>query len=285
LKNVPIYRGLVHYTQIVSSKSIKNTLVQAENRHDTIPFILTDYSAIHVKGIINDSDTLNLHLDIGSLDFRLTKNAINKNLERINKIQIGNLVWDNPNVQIANNVSHGMDGRFGWRVFDDKIVEIDYNKKLLIVHPYLPKKEKGYVKSKIKFIQSLFCIQATIIINNKNFTGDFLFDTGSDLAMVLDSLWTSIQKFPDTLKVIKKSSFSDGAGRRYETSIVSVPMLDINSFTLNNIPTSKLGFVSPVGFQMNYFGNDLLKRFNVIIDLKKDNIYLKPNSLYYLPYN
>ena len=169
-------------------------------------------------------------------------------------------------------------------MFDGKVVEIDYDKNQLIVHSKFVGHTKGYEKSAIKFIQSLFCVEATIRIDNKDYQGDFLFDTGSNLAMILDSTWMSVQNFPENLKILKRSSLSDGAGRKYETTIVVVPSLSISGFVLNNITTSKLGFKSPVGLQMNYFGNDLLKRFNVIIDLKNDNIYLKPNSLFAAPY-
>ena len=293
------------YTRIISSKSVGSPLKQAQNGHDTIPFILTKYNAIHVKSIVNNRDTLNLHFDLGSMDFRLTKSAVLgktnllanqpdaltgktkpdfNRLEKINTLQIGGLIWDNPTVGVANIAAQEMDGRFGWRVFDGKFVEIDYNKSRLIVHARLPKQRQGYVKSDIKFIQSLFCVEATIKAGGKNYTGDFLFDTGSNLAMILDSLWMKDQQFPKDLKIMKKLSFSDGAGRQYETSVVSVPTLSLSGFILDMIPTLLLGSKSPVPSRMNCFGNDLLKRFNVIIDLKNDHIYLKTNDLVGEPY-
>jgi hypothetical protein len=45
------------------------------------------------------------------------------------------------------------------------------------------------------------------------------------------------------------------------------------------VPTIILGSKNPVGFEMNYFGNGLLKRFNMILDFKNDYLYLKPNKL------
>jgi hypothetical protein len=102
--------------------------------------------------------------------------------------------------------------------------------------------------------------------------------------MVLDSSWTAKQHFQTEFPLIKKSSFSDGAGRKYETKIVSIPLLNVNGYVLKDIPTSMLGMKSPVGFDMNYFGNNLLKRFNTIIDLQHDHIYLKPNTLANLAY-
>lgn len=269
------------YTQIAGSKIIKNTLIESKNEHDTIPFELTKYHAIHVKAIVNNKDTIDLHLDLGSLDFSIIKNAFTN---VISTIKIGNLIWEKPNVKLANTVSVGMQGRFGWRAFDDKIVEINYDKKMIIVHKDLPGYYEHYTKSKINFIQSLFCVEAAFHIINHNYPGNFLFDTGSNLAIVVDSVWAATSSFPDSLKVLKKSSFSDGSGRIYQTSLVVVPSLTINNNSLKNIPTSKLGYSSPVGFQMNYFGNDLLKRFNMLIDLKNDEIYLKSNNLSELPY-
>lgn len=269
------------YTRIVSSSSIKNSIQQSRGKIDTIPFKLTNYNAIHIKTIINNSDTLNMHFDVGTLGFRLTKNALSRfNEKTIQKITMDSLAWDNPNLLTANNVAHEMDGRFGWQAFDGKIVEINYDKSIIIVYSKLPLHAKQYAKSNIHFIQSLFCVQASIQLAGKNYTGDFLFDSGSDLAMILDSTWMSLNQFPDDQKIIRKSSLSDGGGRKYETTIVLMPRVNVNGFVVENIPTSKLGFKSPVGYQINYFGNEFLKRFNTIIDLKNDCVYLKPNHLY-----
>ncbi|GAB3884825.1 RNA-binding protein [Spirosoma agri] len=67
---------------------------------------------------------------------------------------MGGLIWDNPTVGVASNAAQDMNGRFGWRVFDGRFVEIDYDKSRLIVHARLPKRRQGYVQSDIKFIQS-----------------------------------------------------------------------------------------------------------------------------------
>lgn len=266
------------FTRIESAKPLK--LAQKTDRIDSIPFQLNENEAIQIKSILNGKDTLNFHFDIGTFDFRLTNAALSKyNPVKISKIQMGSFVVNAPNVGLAKELSQGMDGRFGWHVFDGKIVEIDYDKQQLYVYSKLPKIKKGFVKSDIHFIQSLFCIEANINVANQSYKGNFLFDTGSNEAMILDSAWIAQNKFPDNQAIIKKSSLSDGAGRIYETTIVLIPQLVVNGFEINNISTSKLGFQSPVGLGINYFGNKLLKRFNAIIDLQKDHIYLKTNNL------
>lgn len=66
------------FTQVKSAIPNETSTPKNKFSQDTIPFVLTAYNAIHVKSIINDSDTLNLHFDVGSFDFRLTKDAIQK---------------------------------------------------------------------------------------------------------------------------------------------------------------------------------------------------------------
>ena len=53
----------------------------------------------------------------------------------------------------------------------------------------------------------------------------------------------------------------------------------MNNQTLSNIPTSLLGSKNPTGLEINLLGNEVLKRFNTIVDFQNDYIYFKPNKL------
>lgn len=288
------------YTQIASAIPPENPLKNNVAINDTIPFALTSFNAIKVQAVINDTDTLNMYFDTGSWDFRLKKDVILKktkllsnqpdalagkakpdynNLNKVFKIQMGNLTWNNPETGLTALTAHDMDGRFGWNLFEGKMVEVNYDKNLLIIHSHLPKVLKGYVKSKLEFIHSFVCAQGAIEIENKQYAGNFLFDTGSDQAIILDSTWISRQHFPKNLKLITSSVLYDPRGAKYETKVVLSPLLKINSFGLTNIPSLILGSKNPVGFEINFLGNDLLKRFNMILDFKNDYLYLKPNKL------
>jgi hypothetical protein len=288
------------YTQIASAIPPEDKLNNKIYKNDTIPFTLTSFNAISVKTIINNTDTLNLHFDTGSWDFRLTRDAVLKktrllsnqpdalagktkpdynNLNKVFKLQMGSVVWDNPKVGSTGLTAHEMDGRFGWNLFEGKTVEIDYDKNLLIIRSGLPKEMKGYVRSKLEFIRSFVCAKASFEIENKKYTGDFLFDTGSDQALIVDSTWASKQNFPKNLKLIKSTVLRDPRGVKYETRTVLSPLFKINGFEFTNIPTLMLGSKNPAGFEINDFGNDLLKRFNMILDFKNDYLYLKPNKL------
>ena len=264
------------YTRIQSAMP-KALATKGPPTHDTIPFTLTKEEAIHVRSLVNDTDTLDLHFDISSFNFRLTKAFLEKKKDyKVTKLQMGSLVWNNPDVGSTQLTATGMDGRFGWNIFENKVVEIDYDHNVLIIHSSLPKKPKGYNRSKLAFQRSYPCIYATISINGKNYSGYYLLDTGSGADILLDSAWRSTQSFPTDLTPIKTITVHDARGIAYETKIVSSPLITLNGLPLTNIPTHLLPGRNPAGFTVNLLGNHLLKQFNTLLDFKHDYIYLKP---------
>lgn len=292
------------YTQIASAIPLDDPLKSKLITNDTIPFTLTSFNAIHVKAVINDVDTLNMHFDVSSFDFHLTKEAILKkkllanqpdalagkaipnynNLIKVFKLRLGNMIWDNPPVTATSLSAHEMDGRIGWNVFEDKSVEIDYDKNLLIIHSRIPGNLKDYTKAKIGFSHSDAYIQATFEIAGKQYTGNFMMDTGSAEAVILNGEWAARENFPTDLKLIKTSTISDADGHKYESKKVIAPMLKINGFALADVPAFILNSKIHVSNELNFLGNDVLKRFNMILDFKNDYIYLKPNKLHTAKY-
>ncbi|WPU98830.1 hypothetical protein SNE26_22710 [Mucilaginibacter sp. cycad4] len=289
------------YTQIASAippeDKLKNNIVT----NDTIPFTLSAHNAIHVKAIMNDVDTLNLHFDLSSFDFHFTRDAILKktkllpnqadvlagkakpdynNMSKALKLQIGGMIWRNQEILPTNITADDMDGRFGWNLFEGKQVEVNYDEKVLVIHTKLQRSlKKGYVKSKIGFTHSFAYASGSFEIGGKSYTGNFLMDTGSEQAAILDSGWVAKNNFPTDLKLIKSSTISDPRGVKYEMKIVEAPLFRINGFAQTHVPAIILSGRNPMGFEINYLGNGLLKHFNMILDFKNDYLYLKPNKL------
>ena len=266
------------YTEVVSAIPPENGRLTAA-ADDTIPFALTEFNALKVKTVINDTTTVNLHFDVSTFDFVLTRDAIAQyQLGAISKLRMGTMVWTNPEVHRTQVTSHNMDGRFGSNLFEGKQVEIDYDHNLLIIHSRLPAGLRGYTRSRMEFIRSFVCAKGTFRIRNKKYEGTFMFDTGSDQAIIVDSSWASREHLPRDLPVIKTTVLHDPRGVSYETRTVLVPAVTLNGFTQTRVPTLLLGSKNPVGFEVNYFGNDFLKRFNIIFDFKTDYLYIKPNK-------
>jgi len=270
------------YTEVASFLP-KKSEVKGPETHDTIPFTLTANSAIHVKSTVNDTATLDLHFDASSFDLALTTPNYKK-FRPLSKLQIGPLTWTHPKLYNAGQTATGMDGRFGWNLFEGKCIELDYDHNLLIIHSKRPNNLKGYTRSKLDFFRSYPSIKATIVAQNKSYTGDFILDTGSDQSVFLDGSWAAKVNFPTNLKLLSTSVMHDGGGHKYENKIVESPSLSIEGADFANIPTWLLNTRNPAGFQINLLGNDLLKRFNIIMDFQDDYIYLKPNGLYNSPF-
>jgi hypothetical protein len=69
-------------------------------------------------------------------------------------------------------------------------------------------------------------------------------------------------------------------GDKFETKVVPAPVFEMNGYTLANVPALILSTRNPAGFSINNLWNDLLKRFNMIMDFKNDFIYWKPNHFF-----
>jgi hypothetical protein len=285
------------YTQVASAVPPEDKSLRKVAIDDTIPFTLTPYNAIAFKAVINGTDTLNLHFDTGSWDVMLTKDAIIKKtnllsgqtgsapnfnkLNKVSKLQIGKLVFNDPVCSATELTAHDMDGRFGWNLFEGKQVELDYDKRRMIVHSgKLVKAPKGYVRSTLGFRNSFMIVKGVIKKGDQLLPGDFLMDSGSAQAIILDSAWSASADFDRGLQLIRSITLRNPRGVKFETKVVLAPAFEMSGYTLTDIPTLILGTRNPAGFSINNLGNDLLKRFKVIIDFKKDCIYWKPNQFF-----
>lgn len=289
------------YTRLQSPALITKYAKQKKATHDTIPFELTAYSNLKIKAIVNSKDTLDLKFDSGAGGLLLTYETIEKkthlldnqddktkpdfdNLPSFNRLQLGNLIWDSLTVYPVALSGHGTDGRFGWDLFDGRIVEIDYDNNRFIIHSKLPKKPKGYSKLPIEYTHTLFCINATLKNKGIAYPNRFLFDNGYQRTIMLDSVLMAEQNFPKDLKVIKKVIMKNGRGQEIPVITVNNEQLIVGEYTLFDIPTQKLTGNNPARFKTHILGNEVLKRFNTILDFQNDCVYLKKNSLWNMEY-
>jgi len=271
----------------------------AAAKPDTIPFVLTGYSAIAVRAVIDGKDTVSMHFDLSAFGLHLTKDAIlhrtallpnreevlagtaKANYRKLNKtstLQLGTLTWHDPVIAATDVTAHEMDGRIGWDVFDGKVVELNYERGILVIHPRMPRGVKGYKRSKLNFIRSFPCAAGTFIIEGKEYYGDFLLDNGSDQSLLVDSTWAVLNHFPTDLPVAGTQVVRDPRGRNFTMRKVTIPAVRVNGFMATQVPAMLMGAQQPVPFSVNYFGNGLLKRFDLIVDFQKDELYLRPNA-------
>jgi hypothetical protein len=277
------------YTRI-KSKLLKDYSAQYPAMHDTIPFTLTEYNNIKLKAVLNQKDTLDLKFDSGTTGLLLTNDAIKNKTHLINpdsavnNLDIGNMIWDSLIVYPVELSGQGTDGRFGWDLFDGKIVEIDYDRNIFIVHTKLPAVSKAYSKLPIEYTHTLFCIYGDLQIKDKKYRSRFLFDNGYQRTIMLDTIIMQEQNYPKDLQIIKKVIMKNGQGKEIPVLTVNNERLNIGNQSLFNIPVQLLATANPAQFKTHILGNEVLKRFNTILDFQKNVVYLKPNTLFNVAY-
>lgn len=284
-----------------TTSAIGQTLSTRENKY-VIPFEITDANNIIFKTVLNQEDTINLFFDTGGTDIVMRHEAIKNStttlinsseaykqedfeaLGSLNTISIGTLEFDSLTIYPVDVGPQEADGHFGWNLFEGKIIALNYDKQELTVYDHLKKVPKDYVKLPIEYTHTLFCIQANAQVNNFSSTNRYLFDTGFQRALLLDKNLNKKDNFPDTLPVIKESKLKNSKGDIFINKIVELDEICFNEICAEGIPTHLLDLPNPAQFETHILGNELLMRFNTILDFKNHFVYLKPNQLMDLPY-
>jgi hypothetical protein len=273
------------YKQIISYKS-----QDSSNSRDTIPFTIGDNSKIYFKARLNNSEPLDVQFDLGAGGSGIKKASVNKvkmNFDdsltlhnsdgsnvvpssSTNKLNIAGLTWDNIQFAVADNYTHREDLIVGNYLFQNKVVEINYDKKIVIIHDTLPALASGYTKHEM-FLSggAIPFLQGSVSIGSSENNGWFMFDTGAYTTKLSTNQASAADKsFIELMKM---------GGIKSKAAAMS-PKLFIGNheFSGFNYTVEKSGSDET---RLGLLGNDLLKRFNAIIDNRNGHIYLHPNSL------
>lgn len=267
---------------------------------DTIPFILGTDHRVYLKGKINNSETLNLLFDTGAnaivvvsklignkVNLRLDGKVENQGSDGIetistsssNRLKVNNLSWDKVKLLSIDYQSPHFDGVLGWITFENKFIEIDYEKKILIAHKSKETIPKDFIKIETKMIRGIPYIKGEIKIKNKKTTGWFEYDSGSNGSLSLSQKFASENNLNGIPKTVGSSISLGSTGIKWKENDYIFPKLILGGLEIKDIPVS-IREKDPKGVEHNdILGNNLLKRFNTIIDLQNFEIYLKPNRL------
>ncbi len=267
---------------------------------NSVPFTLTEYNNISVEAIFNQQDTVNLmfHIAFNGLGtIRSSKNKLTsikwntsdtaeswggKSISQrsnYNKLQIGAFSWDSLMVTQSEKSGLETDGKFGANLFETDYLEINFDSETIIIHPRMPDYSSKFETIELINQNGSYFIEAKLHIGNEFIKDTFMLHSGYSSAIILDNSLVKNESLSEKLPVISESKILDSFGNELITTKTQIEEISFGGISLKKVPTS---FFKTEGQRLgdSIIGMDVLKRFNLIVDRKKNLLYLQKNSLY-----
>lgn len=305
VKSIIVYLALIF-------TSLSQAGCKASDSIYTIPFSLYDDIAV-VKLSINGSDTLNFVFDSGTTTslidsvtaeriglisedtqgLLLNNDYLEMPMATLKTIKTGNLVLVNRPVIIQRSFENynritgiPISGIIGMDIFNRYPTELNFDKLLIRIGNSID--TTGYKQLNVKMHNDLFYVDASIFMSSSDSLHNrFLFDTGDMTALSLaEPFWRKndlLSKSKSYYSGINRSS-SALTSPSYFGSFEGVSLQNYHFEDIYlNLTSAKRGFFSNDSIA-GTIGIDILKRFNIIINLNDSKLYIKPNSKFNEPY-
>ena len=269
---------------------------------DSIPFELTDHNNISVQAIINNIDTVQLMLHtaanpvsvieeelkhISSISVQGSENVkswggdSSSKFSTNNSIQIGATIHRDLTIWVNQNSGPNTDGKFGLDLFGEHIIEINFDRKMIFIYEDWEDSlasAYGYEKLELTSDNGLLFISGQSLFGETQISSTFLVHSGFGGSILFDDQMTEEYQFSNNLKIIEESQLKDSFGNILKTKKAILPGFILANQKMTNVP---IGFFEgAIGRQkMSVLGGDILKRFNIIFDIKHAHIYFKSNDL------
>lgn len=179
-----------------------------------------------------------------------------------------------------------IDGIIGFSFLSRYIVEINYDSSRINVY------SKGSIKYPrggflLRPILSTIPIQTARVHDSREIMNRFYFDTGAGLCLLLS---TDFVEDSSVLSSKKKPVLTqgEGLGGKMEMRLTTIRDFRLGPYRFRRVPTyifDDLYNVTAYPYLGGLIGNDILRRFNVIINYERRDIYLSPNSHFRDPFD
>ncbi|MCX8473728.1 MAG: aspartyl protease family protein [Sediminibacterium sp.] len=129
----------------------------------------------------------------------------------------------------------------------------------------------------------LFHFPVSLKEKKTNYSKSLIFDTGAGLDLIISRDFVSAEQFYDTNKKIWKTN-GEGLAGKISMDLTVTKKLKIGSFYFKNVPTY---IIEDSGHLFNHphcaglVGNNILKRFNQIINISKSEVCIRPNYYFF----
>ena len=211
-----------------------------------------------------------------------TVNFSNNNVLHLPGLSVENLNFHINDYEILSSVyGEHVDGIIGYSFLNRYIIKIDYDSlKIYVYSKGTMKYPRGGYLLKPQIVNLL--IQPARIRDSGERFARFYFDTGAGLCLLLseDFVQDSALLNPRRKKVITQV---EGLGGKKEMRLTVVKEFRLGPYKFRKVPAYIFDDeynVTSYPYLGGLIGNDLLRRFNVILNYDKRDVYIIPNSHY-----
>lgn len=190
----------------------------------------------------------------------------------------------------SSHIGIPVNGIIGYHFFKNHLIEINYDRKKIIVYADTDKNRKKintkFQKIPITIEKNKPYLEAKVTVDTKEINSKLLLDIGNS-----DALWL-FQDTQNNFKVPEKN-FDDYLGKGFSGDIFGkrtrISKFKISTFEFANpiiaIPdSSSVKNVTMVKNRDGSVGGEILKRFSVVFDYKNNWMYLQKNSQFENPF-
>jgi len=189
---------------------------------------------------------------------------------------------------LSSHIGIPVNGIIGHKFFRNNVVEINYQKKKIIVYTrnnkFQDKLDKKFKQIPITIERSKPYILTTATVNNVDIPAKLLIDIGnSDAFWIFENNTIRLpdKNFPDFLG---KGFSGDIEGHRAKIDKFSINEFDFKKPIVSFPDSVSIRNVKMVPGRIGSVGGEVLKRFTVVLDYKEKKLYLKKNSKFNEPF-
>ena len=174
-----------------------------------------------------------------------------------------------------------IDGIIGFSILSRYIVKLDYDSMRL----------SFYTKGTIRYPRGGYLLKPAIsqlvaqplkVRDDYAVNTRFIYDMGAGVCMLLSKDFVSDSDFIDKRKKrwIKEG---EGLGGKIDMELLVIKEVKLGPYRFRNVPVhifDDVNNVTSYPYMGGLIGNDILRRFNVILNYAKSDIYITPNTHY-----
>lgn len=209
------------------------------------------------------------------------------------RLQVGGVTLDSITMQVNNYdllssvYGEQIDGILGYTFFSKYLVRVDYDSSRIDI----------YSEGPVKYPKGGYLLRPQLVglpmmegrlDDARDINSRFYFDTGAGLCLLFSSEFTADSAIFGPKKKRPVRTEGAGLGGKKEMQLTTLKHFSIGPFRFRQIPT----YVFDDSYDVtNYpqlgglIGNDLLRRFNVILNYARSEIYLMPNASFNQPFD